>query len=67
MIKNLFVLLLVVLSTLNTDTQNIDSLKQGLATAQEDTNKVKIMFALYYNYKYNTTKPSPNAILVGVF
>src|SRR5664279_3685786 len=49
--KRFFVFLLALHSILNTNAQNIDSLKRALTIAREDTNKVIILFSLYYHYK----------------
>jgi signal transduction histidine kinase len=48
--KILFVFLLMLLSTPDTNAQNIDSLKHALTTAKEDTNKVEILTTLYFHY-----------------
>jgi signal transduction histidine kinase len=48
--KNFFVLLLVLLSALNTNAQNIDSLKQALALVKEDTTKVNLLNQLSWAY-----------------
>jgi len=48
--KKFLVFLLVLLSALNPNAQNIDSLKQALSTAKEDTNKIYTLYALYLNY-----------------
>ncbi len=48
--KNLFVLLLSLLSVLDANAQNIDSLKKKLATAKEDTTKYNILSDLYWYY-----------------
>ena len=50
--KKFFVFLFVLFSILNTNAQNIDSLKRALTIAKEDSSKVAILFTLYYNYKY---------------
>lgn len=50
--KNVFVLLLIFFSGINTNAQNIDSLKQALTIAKEDRNKVKLLYAFYDHY-YN--------------
>ncbi len=50
--KIFFIFLLVQLSILNTKAQYIDSLKQALTVAKEDTNKVGILFNLYLGYQY---------------
>ncbi|HMG68943.1 MAG TPA: ATP-binding protein [Chitinophagaceae bacterium] len=49
--KKLFVFLLVLPSILNTNAQNIDSLKHALTLAKDDTNKVITLYSLYYHYK----------------
>ena len=49
--KKFSVFLLVLLSILNTNAQNIDSLKRILTIAKEDTNKVEILYTLYYHYR----------------
>jgi two-component system, NtrC family, sensor kinase len=57
--KRAFVFLLVLLSILNTNAQNIDSLKHALTTAKEDTNKVIILGTLSLHY----TKAYPDSAL----
>ena len=48
--KGFFVFLFLLLSILNTNAQNIDSLKHALTTAKEDTNKVIILGSLSFYY-----------------
>ena len=49
--KIFFIFLLVLLSTFNTNAQNLDSLKLALTTAKEDSNKVFTLYSLYLHYK----------------
>src|SRR4051794_23923756 len=49
--KKIFsIFLFALLSLLTTNAQNIDSLKQALTVAKEDSNKVEILFTLFARY-----------------
>jgi len=52
--KKFFVLLLIFFSNFHASPQNIDSMKQALTTAKEDSNKAEILFAIssYYINAY---------------
>src|SRR5215203_1572900 len=45
-----FIFLIIQLSILNTNAQNIDSLKQELTVTKKDTNQFKILTELYWHY-----------------
>jgi two-component system NtrC family sensor kinase len=51
--KAFFAVLLVLLSILNTNAQNIDSLKKVLKVAKEDSNQVSTLYNIYIYYKYS--------------
>ena len=49
--KKAYFFFFLLLSTVSAKAQNIDSLKRALAAAKEDTNKLGILYTLYFDYK----------------
>ncbi|HYK46835.1 MAG TPA: ATP-binding protein [Parafilimonas sp.] len=49
--QKFFAFLLIFLSALNTNAQNVDSMKHALTLSKEDTNKVWTLYSLYHYYK----------------